>query len=142
MAELTPRLLIVDDEIDHCTLLTHLMEREGFKTAVAYDGETALQAIRTEPPDVVLLDVNMPGMDGMQVLRIVKEENWELPIIIITAFADIPGAVKAICWAPKTIFRSLLIMKNCSESCASRSYDKDSRGMHRNKERIFLTTTI
>ena len=97
MAELTPRLLIVDDEIDHCTLLTHLMEREGFKTAVAYDGETALQAIRTEPPDVVLLDVNMPGMDGMQVLRIVKEENWELPIIIITAFADIPGAVKAIC---------------------------------------------
>ncbi|MGA2402093.1 MAG: sigma-54 dependent transcriptional regulator [Syntrophobacteraceae bacterium] len=97
MAELTPRLLIVDDEIDHCTLLTHLMEREGFKTAVAYDGETALKAIRTEPPDVVLLDVKMPGMDGMQVLKIVKEENWELPIIIITAFADIPGAVKAIC---------------------------------------------
>ncbi len=96
MAELTPRLLIVDDEVDHCALLAHLMEREGFKTTVAYDGETALRVIRAEPPDVVLLDVNMPGKDGMQVLKIAKEENWKLPIIIITAFADIPGAVKAI----------------------------------------------
>ena len=95
MAELTPRLLIVDDEVDHCTLLAHLMEREGFKTTVAYDGETALRVIRAEPPDIVLLDVNMPGMDGMQVLKIAKEENWKLSIII-TAFADIPGAVKAI----------------------------------------------
>jgi DNA-binding NtrC family response regulator len=96
MTEQTPRLLIVDDEVDHCTLLAHLLEREGFKTAIAYDGEAALRAIRTEPPDVVLLDVNMPGMDGMQVLKTAKEENWELPIIIITAFADIHGAVQAI----------------------------------------------
>jgi two-component system nitrogen regulation response regulator GlnG len=96
MDELTPRLLIVDDEIDHCALLAHLMEREGFKANLAHDGESAIRAIRAEPPDIVLLDVNMPGMDGMQVLKVAKEENHDLPIIIITGFADIPGAVKAI----------------------------------------------
>jgi|WetSurMetagenome_2_1015567.scaffolds.fasta_scaffold09030_3 DNA-binding NtrC family response regulator len=96
MDELTPRLLIVDDEVDHCALLAHLMEREGFRTTIAYDGEEALRAMRAEPQDIVLLDVNMPGMDGMQVLKAAKAENHELPIIIITGFADIPGAVKAI----------------------------------------------
>ncbi len=96
MDELSPRLLIVDDEIDHCALLAHLMEREGFKTTLLHDGETAIRAIRAEPPDVVLLDINMPGMDGMQVLKTAREENRELPIIIITGFADIAGAVKAI----------------------------------------------
>jgi DNA-binding NtrC family response regulator len=96
MDELSPRLLIVDDEIDHCALLAHLMEREGYKTTLAHDGETAIRSIRAEPPDLVLLDVNMPGMDGMQVLKTAKEENRELPIIIITGFADISGAVTAI----------------------------------------------
>jgi len=75
MDELLPRLLIVDDEIDQCTLLAHLMEREGFKATVAHDGKTALRAIQAETPDVVLLDVNMPGMDGMSVLKRVKEEK-------------------------------------------------------------------
>jgi DNA-binding NtrC family response regulator len=96
MDDFSPRLLIVDDEMDHCILLGHLMEREGYKTTLAHDGETAIRLIRADPPDVVLLDVNMPGMDGMQVLKTAKEENRELPIIIITGFADIPGAVKAI----------------------------------------------
>lgn len=96
MPELAPRLLIVDDEIGHCMLLAHLMRREGFETVMAHDGETALHLIQTEPPDVVLLDVHMPGMDGMQVLKSAKEKDWELPIIVITGFADISGAVKAI----------------------------------------------
>ena len=96
MDELTPRLLIVDDEVDQCRLMAHLLEKEGFKTIEAYDGETALRAIQTQVPDVVLLDVNMPGMNGMTVLKTAKEEYRELPIIIITGFADISGAVEAI----------------------------------------------
>ncbi len=96
MEELTPQLLIVDDEIDQCTLIERLLREEGFITRVAYDGETALRSIRTHPPDLVLLDVNMPGMDGMMVLKTAKKEHSELPIIIITGFADIAGAVKAI----------------------------------------------
>jgi DNA-binding NtrC family response regulator len=91
-----PRLLIADDEIELCILLANSMQREGFRTTLAHNGETAIRAIRAEPLDVVLLDVNMPGIDGMQVLEMAREENRELSIIIITAYADIPGAVKAI----------------------------------------------
>jgi DNA-binding NtrC family response regulator len=69
---------------------------KGFKATLAYDGATALRAIQAEPPDVVLLDIHMPGMDGMQVLKTAKEANRDLSIIIITGFADIHGAVKAI----------------------------------------------
>ena len=58
------RLLIVDDEEDMCMLLKRLFERQGLKASMAFNGEMALDTFRTESPDLILLDILMPGMDG------------------------------------------------------------------------------
>lgn len=89
------RILIVDDEEGMSMFLALLLDREGFETMVAHDGATALKMIRSEMPEVVLLDLKMPGMDGMEVLRKAKDFNPNLPVVIITAYADIRGAVEA-----------------------------------------------
>lgn len=89
------RILIVDDEKDLCAVLSQLISREGYQCLTAHEGETALKMVYSQAPDLILLDFKMPGMDGMEVLRKAKELDKSLPVVMITAFADIPGAVAA-----------------------------------------------
>lgn len=89
------RILIVDDEEDICEILARLIRQEGFQPLMAYDGETALRMLRSEFPEVLLTDFRMPGIDGLEVLKRAKELDPDLPVIIITAYADISGAVEA-----------------------------------------------
>lgn len=90
-----PRVLIVDDDRDLGMMLAALMHKEGLPCKVAYDGETALQLVPLEEPDVLLVDVKLPGIDGMTVLKQVKETHPDLPVVLITAYAEIPAAVMA-----------------------------------------------
>jgi len=90
------RILIVDDDRDICLMLSRLMQGEGLLSQIAHDGETALEMIGSARPDALLLDLKMPGMDGMEVLRRVKEMDTGLPVVMITAHADISGSVAAI----------------------------------------------
>jgi DNA-binding NtrC family response regulator len=85
----------VDDEKEICVLLSRLVRKEGLKDLVAHDGETALKLVVSQRPDVVLVDFKMPGMDGMELLKHAKEIDSDLPVIMITAYADIKGAVEA-----------------------------------------------
>ena len=80
-------ILVVDDEKDMCDLMARLLEKEGLKPITVNDGASALKMVRMAHPDVVLLDVRMPGMDGMEVMRRVKELDPDLPVVIITAYA-------------------------------------------------------
>jgi DNA-binding NtrC family response regulator len=93
---LNHRVLIVDDDRDICLLLSRLMRGEGLTSHVAHDGESALKLVRSQRPDALLLDLKMPGMDGMEVLRRVKELDTNLPVVLITGHADIAGSVAAI----------------------------------------------
>jgi len=95
MTETCGSVLIVDDEEDICVLLSHVMEREGIKALVAHDGDTALNRIRCRAPDVLLVDVKMSGMHGMEVMRRARELDRDLPVIMITAYAAVQGAVEA-----------------------------------------------
>jgi two-component system nitrogen regulation response regulator GlnG len=89
------RILIVDDEAYICEILSRLVEKEGFKSKMAYDGNMAMEMIHDKKPDVMLLDIKMPGKDGLEVLKDAKEMDPDLPVIIITAHAEINGAVEA-----------------------------------------------
>lgn len=89
------KILVVDDEKDMCDLLAHLMIREGFEPLTACDGSTALEMMRTHSPEVMLLDVKMPGMDGMEVMRQARAYEPDIPVVFITAYAEVKGAIDA-----------------------------------------------
>jgi DNA-binding NtrC family response regulator len=89
------RILIVDDDKNICSVLSLIMKKEGFTALVAHDGETALKVLRAEKPHALLLDVKMPGMGGIELLKRAKKLEPKLPIIMITAYAGINGAVEA-----------------------------------------------
>lgn len=92
---LPAKVLIVDDLEEIRWLLSELLRREGMETEESQDGETALRLISLESPDVVLMDIQMPGMNGLEALKQARKLDGDLPIIMITAFAEIQGAVEA-----------------------------------------------
>jgi CheY-like chemotaxis protein len=84
------RLLIVDDERDNRELLSVVLTWEGFVCETAASGAAALAAVAQQPPDLILLDVMMPGMDGFEVAARLKGDSAtkNIPIFIVTAMAD------------------------------------------------------
>ena len=78
------KILIVDDDINICELLRLYLEKDGFAAMVAHDGEQALQLSQTSNPDIVLLDIMMPKLDGWQVCREIRKTS-NVPIIMLTA---------------------------------------------------------
>ena len=90
------RVLIVDDEKDFCQILFIVLKSEGFDPMVAHSGEAAIEMIRRGMPDAMLLDVRMPGLDGFEVLKRSKKLAAHLPVIMMTGFGGVHGAVHAI----------------------------------------------
>ncbi len=90
------RVLIVDDEPDMVENCARILRRAGFRCLGTTDARQALGLVETERPDVLLTDLKMPGMDGIEVLRRARELDPTLPVIMITAFATIESAVAAI----------------------------------------------
>ncbi len=86
---MSKKILIVDDEPDTVELAKMVLSYEGYDTAIAYDGEEALEKIRHEIPDLVLLDIKMPKKDGLEVCRELKQdpEYKHIPILMFTAKA-------------------------------------------------------
>ncbi len=91
-----PKILIVDDEVNIRRILQVAFEKAGFVPVVAEDGPEALRRLAEDRPDCVLTDATMPGMSGYQLLNAVKQQDPDLPVVIMTAFGTIPQAVQAI----------------------------------------------
>jgi putative two-component system response regulator len=94
----TGKVLIVDDEDANIAVVSRLMGRLGYATATAADGEAALAAVIRERPDVVLLDVNMPRLDGFEVCRRLKDNPATrlIPVVLITGLSAIEDRVRGI----------------------------------------------
>jgi len=89
------KLLIVDDEAATRTTLGDLLRAEGYTVEAVADGFKALARLPEFSPDLVLTDLHMPGIDGVELLRKVKETNPELPVVLMTAFGGVEMAVTA-----------------------------------------------
>ncbi len=82
------RVLIVDDEPKICRLLKGFFELRGYHARATTSGHEALTAVDTQPPDFVLLDIRMPDMSGLDVLRYLKSSRPEIAVIMVTAVED------------------------------------------------------
>lgn len=82
------KILIVDDDTNICELLRLYIEKEGFETVIANDGEEAVTLFEKEQPDLVLLDIMLPKLDGWQVCREIRKTS-ECPIIMLTAKGEV-----------------------------------------------------
>jgi DNA-binding NtrC family response regulator len=90
------RILVVDDEEQMRDLLVKVLERKGYQVSICGNGADALDFLEREPADLVVTDVRMPGLSGMEALRAIKELNPEILVIIMTAFGSIDQAVQAV----------------------------------------------
>jgi two-component system nitrogen regulation response regulator GlnG len=88
--------LVVDDDRDIRRMLSMVLTREGIQVTEAEDGDSAVRQLHRRLPDVMLLDVKMPRRDGMDVLRDVRGRHPDLPVVMMTAFAGVNGAIEAI----------------------------------------------
>ena len=78
------KILVVDDEKKICDLLKAYLEKDGYSVIVAHDGKQALDLVKTQNPDLVVLDLNLPGMDGLDVCKTLR--SWsKVPVIMLTA---------------------------------------------------------
>ncbi len=89
------RILVVDDETDICKALDFLLRREGYEVSIANSGEEAITKIKDSSFDVVITDLKMPKMDGMELLEKTKEISPNTAVIMMTAFSSIESAVEA-----------------------------------------------
>jgi DNA-binding response OmpR family regulator len=82
------RILVVDDEESIRQLYKEELEEEGYEVELAERGEEALEKISRSKPQVVILDLKMPGMGGLEVLERIREQDKDLPVIICTAYGE------------------------------------------------------
>ncbi|PZD96466.1 response regulator [Paenibacillus sambharensis] len=83
------KVLIVDDQNGIRILLMEVFSSEGYTTFQASNGKLALEIVRSESPDLVLLDMKIPGMDGLEILKHVKAINRDIKVIMMTAYGEL-----------------------------------------------------
>jgi DNA-binding NtrC family response regulator len=91
-----PRILLVDDEERFRTNLKKLLKAQGLTVTGRGSGAAALEELRRQPFDVIVLDIRMPGMDGLATLREIKQINSEVEVIILTGHASLDAAMEII----------------------------------------------
>ncbi|MEM6282619.1 MAG: response regulator, partial [Chloroflexota bacterium] len=90
-----PLVLVADDEVSAATMLRHVFEREGYQVEIAHDGLAAVELAKNLLPDLVILDIMMPQMNGFEVLRHLREYSVTsgIPTIVVSARAKEPSDV-------------------------------------------------
>src|SRR5262245_5155692 len=91
-----PSILVIDDEQGILETLRILLKNEGFDVITAQGGKAGLEQIRASAPDIVLTDIKMPGVTGIEILAAVKEQDPETPVILMTAQASLQSAIQAV----------------------------------------------
>lgn len=104
MEDKQTKCLLVDDESDFRELMSFWLKAKGFFVVEAPEGKTAVELARTENPDIIFMDLNMPIMDGNEAIRRIREFNKEVPIIVISAYVDDKRAKDTLSYGISGIF--------------------------------------
>ena len=89
------KLLVVDDEEDICDFVRNFFKERNFDVSIAHNGRSAVETVRDESPEIVLLDLKMPVMGGIEALKEIKTINTQCKVIIVTAMEDIETVEEA-----------------------------------------------
>jgi DNA-binding response OmpR family regulator len=94
----TPKILVVDDELRNVRFLSMILTTEGYEILPAYSGEEAVKKARTESPDLIVLDIMMPHVDGYEVCRKLRkyDKTKAIPIVMVTALRSLEDKIKAL----------------------------------------------
>jgi two-component system, NtrC family, response regulator AtoC len=137
------RVLVVDDERLIRWSLEQMLEKSGYAVEAAVDGTSALAAVRSDSPDLVLLDLKLPDIDGLQVIKQIKESHPWIQVVIMTAYSDVSTAVEAMRlgaydYIPKPIdFDNLVVtLRNAREAQQLRRKVEFLRQKHINPYRF------
>jgi DNA-binding NtrC family response regulator len=132
------RLLIVDDEVRFVDSISRRLEMRDFDVTKAYSGQEAVDAARNAKFDLALLDLKMPGMDGKQVLEILKAEHKHLEIIILTGHGSLDSAVEctklgAYGYLPKPyeLDKLLDVLREAYQARLTKKFDADQTRMEK-----------
>jgi EAL domain-containing protein (putative c-di-GMP-specific phosphodiesterase class I) len=96
MSERQPRVLLVDDSVEVASALVRHLTRAGFAVCACADGRSALDQIGQGGVQVVITDISMPGMSGIELLRAIRRRDQDLPVVLMSGVPDVPSAVQAI----------------------------------------------
>jgi two-component system OmpR family response regulator len=92
----TARILLVDDEVAFANNIAKLISKRGFEVKTVYDGQSAIQALDESDFDVIVLDLKMPGLDGMAALRLIKGKKPQVEVIILTGHGSMESGIDGI----------------------------------------------
>ncbi|HOV85086.1 MAG TPA: response regulator [Syntrophobacteraceae bacterium] len=87
------KILLVDDEVTFANNMSRLLAKRGYEVSVVHGGEDALRKVENEEYDVVILDLKMPGMDGLDTLKVLKKRKPFIEVIILTGHGSVDSAV-------------------------------------------------
>lgn len=120
------KILIIDDEVPVADLLASAVEAQGHESAVAHDGEEGLARLADYGPDAVFLDILMPGMSGIEVLRRIRTSHPVLPVVMITGYAYAPELNEASQLGVTEVIEKPFILKQLGGALAGLEGGPDS----------------
>ncbi len=149
MTQTTPNILVVDDESGILETLRILLKKSGFQVETAQGGKAGLEAMKSSPPDLVLTDVRMPQVGGIDILEAAREHDPEMPVILMTAQASLQSAIQAVnqgayyyIQKPFSNDELVAICQRAAESRALRSENKHLKREIRRRERTRSVTPV
>jgi len=90
------KIFVIDDEQESCEFISHYLQRHGFETDFALNGEEGLEKIRFIRPDLVLCDIFLPGLNGMEILKMIKEYNPDISVIMLTGYGSMETVLECL----------------------------------------------
>ena len=117
-------ILVIEDEAQLCSSIAEGLRLDGYEVDTCMDGNEGLDLCLTEPFDLILLDLNLPGMDGLSILQQLRAENSSTPVIILSARTQIQEELEA---RIRSLTRRKFIQENICLTCGRISFDTKTR---------------